>query len=91
MYGFLEDYQTIIDCAKQLQDHIEAVCDEIGIAREIPQVSISLGQCAAVIEVEELQIWHSEVDSLELTPEMVIESFTEQCGKWSRFSAAPSA
>jgi len=37
-----------------------------------------------------LQIWHSEVDSLELTPEMVIESFTEQCGKWSRFSAGPS-
>jgi hypothetical protein len=89
MYGFLEDYQTIIDCAKQLQDRIEAVCDESGIA--IPQVSISLGQCAAIIEVDELQIWHSEVDSLDLTPEMVIESFTEQCGKWSRFSAGPSA
>lgn len=91
MYGFREDYQTIIECAKQLQDHIEAVCDESGSVKEIPQVSISLGQYAAVIEVDELQVWHSEVDSLELTPEMVIESFTEQCKKWSQFSAAPSA
>ena len=91
MYGFLEDYQTIIECAKQLQDHIEAHCDESAITREIPQVSISLGQCTAVIEVDGLQIWHSEVDSLELSPEMVIESFTEQCGKWSRFNAEPSA
>ena len=72
MYGFLEDYQTIIECSKRLQDHIEAVCDERGIVREIPQVSISLGLYAAAIEVCELQVWHSEVDSLELTPEMVI-------------------
>jgi hypothetical protein len=88
MYGFLGDYAHLIECAKALQDHIESVYDRtIPIADEdVPQVSVSLGQCAALIEVDELQVWHSEVDSHELTPESLIEAFTTRCDVWSRFS-----
>lgn len=85
MYGYLEDYETIIECAKRLQDHIEDIHDKSLTLKECPQVSISLGQCAAFIEVDEIQVWYSEVDSLELTAELLIELFTNRCIHWSQF------
>jgi uncharacterized iron-regulated protein len=85
MAGFRGDYLTMLECAQKLQEYIDSCCGEYGITKYIPEVSISMGAFAGCIEVDELQVWHSEVDSSELTPELLIESFREQCCRWIPF------
>jgi hypothetical protein len=57
------------------------MCDSAIV--EPPQVSLSLGPYATVIEVMfadgEIQLWHSEADSSELSPEMLIEIYAGKC------------
>ena len=81
MYGFFEDYQVAIDCVAQLQQHIDSRFTDTEV--ETPQVSLSLGPYAAVIEVMfphgEIQLWHSEADSTELSPETLIEIYGAKC------------
>jgi hypothetical protein len=81
VYGFFESYQTAVDCVTQLQQHIYSRFAESTV--EPPQVSLSLGPTAAVIELMfgdgEIQLWHSEADSSELTPETLIAIYAEKC------------
>jgi len=88
MYGYNHGYQVVIQCAGALQDYIDSVFGEN--AGEVPQVSISLSHCSALIEVEEMEVWHSESSPFELTTESAIESFKEKCGEWARFSVVSS-
>ena len=81
MYGFCEDYQVAIDCVAQLQQHIDTRFADAAV--ETPQVSLSVGPYAAVIDVMfgdgEIQLWHSEADSSELTPESLIGIYAAKC------------
>lgn len=81
MYGFCQDYGTAIYCVSQLQQHIDSRF--VNVPAESPQVSLSLGPYAAVIDVMfgdgEIQLWHSEADSSELTPESLIAIYSAKC------------
>ena len=85
MFGFLGDYAAVIDCAKHLQDHIDEICVQQNIPDDV-QVSVSLGPHAAVIEVEEIQVWHSECDSMDITPEAIVKLFQGRCTLWTFFA-----
>lgn len=81
MYGFHEEYQVAVDCVAQLQHHIDSRF--VGVPIEPPQVGLSLGPYTAVIDVMfgdgEIQLWHSEADSSELTPESLIGIYAAKC------------
>jgi hypothetical protein len=86
MHGFFEDYENAVDCVRQLQQHIY---DRLGESEtEPPQVSLSLGPHAAVIDVMsadgEIQLWHSEADSPELTPQTLIAIYATKCETMAR-------
>jgi len=81
VYGFWQEYRDVIECAQRLQDHIDARCESA--PNEPPQVGLSLGPYAAVIDVMfgdgDIQLWHSEADSSELTPETLIAIYAAKC------------
>jgi hypothetical protein len=86
MYGFCEDYRVAIDCVAELQQHIDSRFTAAPL--DPPQVGLSLGPYAAVIDVMfgdgEIQLWHSEADSAELTPETLIGIYAAKCETMSK-------
>lgn len=74
----------VFACASALQNHIDKICDG-KYDVEVPLVSVSMCQFATVIEVSDFLIWDSEDCENELTPDHLIELFTNECKNWSRF------
>lgn len=93
MRSLLEANADVFECAGALQDYINETlfCGVDASARDydvVPVVSVSLSHCGAIIEADEIQVWHSEQNPRELTPEYVIQLFRERCDYWARFSTA---
>lgn len=89
MYGFNEEYELLIQLAKQLQQEIYAACGDD--SKVLPQVSVSFSAHAASIDVDGESLWCSEVDELDVSYEMLLSQLRNRAEYWSRFVAHPVA